>query len=968
MAFRRVGVRVAPAVGWLAIAAAVLLLAGSRPVGAEPLSASHLNWVFDGAVQSVARIGSTLYVGGTFQAIAPSSSALPPLYALSETTGAEATPRFPALTGDVRAVIADGAGGFFVGGAFTTTAPPVRTNLLRVLADGSVDPVFAPQDEGAIDGLAVVGTRLFATGPAFTSTPGQPLRRARAVSTVDGSSLAWDAAMSVPFTAAAIVAGDDRIVMIGQDIQPMVRSGVAAAYDSSTGAELWRVLVAPGGVGGANARSAWAGVREGARVIIAHGPTASNAGLSSLSLATGAVDPAWNPGVSPQTMALSGGTLYLGGFFTTIGGQPRHSLAAIDVTTAALLPWNPGSLTPILRMSAASGGGVFVSGLFETFGGQARWRLAHVDAGGAVTPWTAAVRPDSINLLTPGPAGTLLVVSSLTGTGYVTRSRLAAFDVNTGQLLPWAPVADGTVDVVAAAWPRVYVSGRFTTIDGLAAAGGAALDAASGARLAWTPSSGRAVFADDRWLYWSVGPGPSGPFTTERYEMATGDRDPGWRLAFGSAGPIVSAFDVERVYLAGAFGVAALDRRTARVRWADATPTATLALTGDTLYATGVIGNLRTYDTRRGVPILTATMPSTSAAAVSDGRLVTIESAPGLGAGSRLAARRLDGTAGTWDPGFVRTLVGGPREVVAAYPDVVVAGGLLGHTTAPATQGLAAFLLNGPRAPSNLRARPLGPLTEITWRQTQVAPSNGYVLEAGLTPGTTALQVPVGIVGAFSTVVPPGDYYVRIRTSGAAGGVEEVSNEILVRGGCTAPPPPPTHLNADIFQSALNLTWRRPDALVDEFVLTAGTAPGRDDLATLTFTGLTTQLFANVPFGTYYVRIRARNACGTSAPTPDIHFVAGSQGGPPSTPANLRAAVSGSTVSITWDAPAGVVRDYVMELGTDLGLSDLGVVALPPTPSLVVPGVPPGTYVLRLRARNETGLSFPSDDLVVAVP
>ncbi len=38
-------------------------------------------------------------------------------------------------------------------------------------------------------------------------------------------------------------------------------------------------------------------------------------------------------------VALSGGTLYVAGEFTSIAGQPRGGLAALDATTGALLPW-----------------------------------------------------------------------------------------------------------------------------------------------------------------------------------------------------------------------------------------------------------------------------------------------------------------------------------------------------------------------------------------------------------------------------------------------------------------------------------------------------------------------------------------------------------------------------------------------------------------------------------------------------
>ncbi|MFN7978805.1 MAG: hypothetical protein U0P30_11745 [Vicinamibacterales bacterium] len=250
-------------------------------------------------------------------------------------------------------------------------------------------------------------------------------------------------------------------------------------------------------------------MRDGGQVIVAHAIGRERRPVEPCP--PGAIDTSWNPRVSPQVVTLSGGVLYIGGFFTTVAGQPRPSLAALDPATAALLPWNPGVLTPILRMAPSNTGGVFISGLFEALGPGAvpRWRMAEIDTSGAVTPWVAATQPDDVSLFAAGNGGSLIVASSLTATGYVTRAHLAAFDLTTGGLLPWAPSADGPVDVLGAVPGRVTIGGRFD-LDGLAAAGSAAVDASSGVRLAWAATApGSPSFSDGEWFYWAVGLQPS---------------------------------------------------------------------------------------------------------------------------------------------------------------------------------------------------------------------------------------------------------------------------------------------------------------------------------------------------------------------------------------------------------------------------------------------------------------------------
>lgn len=90
----------------------------------------------------------------------------------------------------------------------------------------------------------------------------------------------------------------------------------------------------------------------------------------------------------------------------------------------------------------------------------------------------------------------------------------------------------------------------------------------------------------------------------------------------------------------------------------------------------------------------------------------------------------------------------------------------------------------------------------------------------------------------------------------------------------------------------------------------------------------------------------------------------------PPAPSNLSTSVSGSTVTLSWSAPAGgdPPTSYSIEAGSGSGASDIASFSSGNTQTaLVVLGVPAGTYFVRIRAVNSSGASGPSNEVVVVV-
>lgn len=139
----------------------------------------------------------------------------------------------------------------------------------------------------------------------------------------------------------------------------------------------------------------------------------------------------------------------------------------------------------------------------------------------------------------------------------------------------------------------------------------------------------------------------------------------------------------------------------------------------------------------------------------------------------------------------------------------------------------------------------------------------GYVIEAGSAPGLANLaRVPVGLASTFQSAVPPGTYYVRVRAINELG-TGDASNEVVLRHGPTLGAP--TALVETGAGPMVHLSWQAPGTgdVPAGYLIEAGSAPGRADLAVLRV-GNALRFTTTAPPGVYYVRVRAVGADGTA--------------------------------------------------------------------------------------------------------
>lgn len=90
----------------------------------------------------------------------------------------------------------------------------------------------------------------------------------------------------------------------------------------------------------------------------------------------------------------------------------------------------------------------------------------------------------------------------------------------------------------------------------------------------------------------------------------------------------------------------------------------------------------------------------------------------------------------------------------------------------------------------------------------------------------------------------------------------------------------------------------------------------------------------------------------------------------PSAPSSLVPTKNGTIVTLNWTAPVGSdpVSTYVIEVGNTPGTNNVGTFVAPGSAATFQREAPPGTYYVRVFARNACGTSAASNEVVVTVP
>ncbi len=529
-------------------------------------------------------------MGGDFEFLGPPGGK----FALFSAPDGDAVPTTAAVAGPgaVDAIVSDGAGGWFLGGTFTSVAGVRCPRLAHVRADQRLDRRFCLRPNEGVRALARRGSVLYVGGDFTRIGPSKRLRLA-AVDTRNGTLRTWNPGVTgepVPdFSAVilpsvdAIVTSPSRIYVGGafQRVGGIARKNVAA-LNPRTGSTLdWEVDV--------------------------HG----------------------EPDAPPRyvfdtvgTLALLEGVLYIGGGFEAVAGRPRPGLAALDATTGELTPWSPSLSGPVnallptasavyaapfssssddpsgifvldrrtgRRISwirsqptdlvapsfdalAIAGSTLFVGGAFGRLGGLTRSSVAAIDLRThRVTDWQSAAFDGAVLALAAAD-GKLAVGGGFDTTGVTAHHDLVALNPESGRPLPLHMDVEGEfagVEALAVGDSTVYVGGYFTGIEGVVRRDLAAIDLDEGRLTDWRPriqrySAGNGLLAEHDGVVYLAPPPDQYEPPLRAVDTQSAEVLP-WRPEPEDYGEPVGAIAAggSRVFLAGDFrSIDGVNRRT----------------------------------------------------------------------------------------------------------------------------------------------------------------------------------------------------------------------------------------------------------------------------------------------------------------------------------------------------------------------------------------------------------------------
>lgn len=437
--------------------------------------------------------GNNVYVGGSFTSIGSDTRNY--LAQIDKTTGA-ATSWNPEADYIVRAIEING-GSVFVGGYFNSVSGVSHMYVAEINASTGLatswDPAFI--GSGVYD-LKVDSDTVY-VGGSFTSVGGQSQENAVALDRTTAVSKTLSSALNTHASVHSLALQGNELFVGGtfSSLGGVKRNGIAAINPNTGIPTSWNPN---------SNNTIYAIDADGTTVYVGGNFTniggADRSEIAALDIASGNAT-AWDPSINTfgtvNKIIVNGNSVYVGGSFSTVGGDDRKYLAEIDKTSGSSTSWAPaltGGFNGVMAMAVGTSS-VYVGGDFTSVGGDGRNYLAEIDRiTGSSTAWNTdanakitAIAVDENTIYVGGD-----FTSFNTAMNY--RNYMAAFQRGTSSPLPLNPspqfmcgACTRIKDLIVGS-DGLYVVGAFQTIAGVSRSGGiAVINTSTGDAMDWRP-------------------------------------------------------------------------------------------------------------------------------------------------------------------------------------------------------------------------------------------------------------------------------------------------------------------------------------------------------------------------------------------------------------------------------------------------------------------------------------------------
>jgi hypothetical protein len=378
--------RIVPKGRRLAVATLLVAVMASAQVPAQAASTLPLTstptYQTNGRVAAVLTVGRTTYLAGAFTSVRPAGAPLGTsevrrkyLAAVDSVTGALKAWN-PRADAPVFALAASPDGStVYAGGSFGTVGGVIRKHVAGLSTAGAVTNFRADTDL-SVHALATSGARVY-LGGSFTQVNGQFRAHLAAVDASGNVDAGW-APVADDTVHVIAMAADLTSVWVGGDF-----TSVNGAANASN---LAKLSVSNGALQPQQSHPGWpvhAIVTTSTRVFVGGDGDGGHAAAYDTN---GALQWLRQTDGGVQGVALIGSVLYLGGHYDNmcLGDHPkigisgficpqidavRHKLMAVDASTGATDPWNPGANSPLGVFALENvGGRLHVGGEFTRIG------------------------------------------------------------------------------------------------------------------------------------------------------------------------------------------------------------------------------------------------------------------------------------------------------------------------------------------------------------------------------------------------------------------------------------------------------------------------------------------------------------------------------------------------------------------------------------------------------------------------